>query len=107
MMEFFRINTIIGLVITILFYALVLIVAVPVLIADCREKHISIWDAFNKIIIREVYEWNDKPPIIIVLMMICAMLEGIFAWEVHYPFVIWLAFRKTDEEIKNKIDETD
>lgn len=106
-MEFFRINTIIGLVITILFYALLLIVAVPALIAVCREKHISVWDAFNKVIIREVYGWNDKPPIIIVLLMICAMIEGIFLWEIHYPFVIWMVFRETDEEIINKINETD
>lgn len=105
-MEFFRINTIIGLVITILFYALLLIVAVPALIADCREKHISIWDAFNKIIIREVYEWNDKPPIIIVLIMICAMLEGIFAWEIRYPCVIWVICSRIKEET-DKIDETD
>ena len=106
MMEFFRINTIIGLVITILFYALLLIVAVPTLTAECREKHISVWDVFNKIIIREVYEWNDKPPIIMVLLMICAMIEGIFLWEIHYPFVIWIICRKTDEET-DKIDETD
>lgn len=105
-MEFFRINTIIGLVITILFYALLLIVAVPALIKDCREKHISVWDALNEGIIREVYEWNDKPPIVIVLIMICAMLEGIFIWEIHYPFVVWLICRKTKEEAE-KTEETD
>lgn len=105
-MEFFRINTIIGLVITILFYALLLIVAVPACIADCREKHISMWDVFNKVIIRGVYGWKDKPPIIIVLIMICAMLEGIFAWEIHYPFGIWVICKTTNEEI-DKIDETD
>lgn len=105
-MEFFRINTIIGLVITILFYALLLIVAVPALIEDCREKHISVWDALNKGIIREVYEWNDKPPVVIVLIMICAMLEGIFIWEIHYPFVVRLICRKTKEEVE-KTEETD
>lgn len=105
-MEFFRINTIIGLVITILFYALVLIIGVPACIADCREKHISIWDDFNKVVIREVYGWNDKPPIIIVLIMIYAMLEGIFAWEIHYPLGIWVICRIANEET-DKIDETD
>lgn len=105
-MEFFRINTIIGLVITILFYALLLIVVVPACIAECREKHISVWDAFNKVGIREMYGWNDKPPIIIVLIMICAMLEGIFIWEFHYPFVIWIICKEINEET-DKTDETD
>lgn len=105
-MEFFRINTIIGLVITIIFYALLLIVAVPALIKDCQEKHISVWDGLNEAM-REVYEWkNDKPPIVIVLIMICAMLEGIFIWEIHYPSVVLLICRKINEEVE-KIEETD
>jgi len=105
-MEFFRINTIIGLVITILFYALLLIVAVPALIEDCREKHISVWDALNEDM-RELYEWkNDKPPIVIVLIMICAMLEGIFIWEIHYLGAIWIICRKIKEEVE-KTEETD
>lgn len=105
-MEFFRINTIIGLVITILFYALLLIVAVPALIEDCREKHISAWDALNKDM-RELYGWkNDKPPIVIVLIMICAMLESIFIWEFHYPGVIWIICKNAKEEVE-KTEETD
>lgn len=105
-MEFFRINTIIGLVITILFYALLLIVAVPALIEDCREKHISVWDALNKDM-RELYGWkNDKPPIVIVLIMICAMLESIFIWELHYPVTVWLTRIKIKEEVE-KTEETD
>ena len=100
-MAFFRINTIIGLILSVLIYGVLLLFIVPVIVDECKEDHKSFKDYCNEEL-KPIYEFkNNQSTIVWILIMIGALLEAIFLWELHYPFVVWLIVKQAKEEGKN------
>lgn len=100
MVNFLMINTKIGLVLTVIVYAVWLIFWLPAMVCLCKETHKTFWDYWNDFL-KEVYEFEKpKHPMVIIGLWLCGLAEAIFVWEVHYPFIGWQIYKAFTEDTK-------
>ena len=94
MMEFFRVNTKIGLILTVIYYGLLLTASIPTIVRVCREENRTFWSISNENI-KSLYEIEkDIHPIIQVIVYVLALLESIYLWEIHFIIIIWLLIKE-------------